>query len=123
MDEGWGVGMGKMALSVAVLCGLPMGLVPCIPAHASGDQIGDYVTDHGGDVCAFINDQPNLAGVKHAVSHILATSGMPADQTGRLLAGSVIADCPEDGPLVEEFVWYERHREQSNSGVGVTLGP
>ena len=115
--------MGKMALSAAVLCGLPMGLVLSVPAHASGDQIGDYVTDHGGDVCAFINDEPNLAGVKHAVSHILATSGLPADQTGRLLAGSVIADCPEDGPLVEEFVWYEKRVQQnSGGGVGAILG-
>lgn len=102
--------MGKMALSAAMLCGLPMGLMLSVPAHASDDQIGDYVTDHGGDVCAFINDQPNLAGVKRAVDHILATSGLPEDQTGRLLAGSVVADCPQDGPLVEEFVWYVKHR-------------
>ncbi|MGV0747638.1 hypothetical protein [Mycolicibacter heraklionensis] len=112
MDEGWGWGMGKMALSAAVLCGLPMGLVLSTSAHASGDLIGDYVTDHGGDVCALINEQPNLAGVRHAVDHILATSGLPEDQTGRLLAGSVIADCPEDGLLVEEFVLYVKRRQQ-----------
>jgi hypothetical protein len=114
--------MGKMALSAVVLCGLPMGLVLAAPAFASGDQIGDYVTDHGNDVCAFINDQPSLAGVKHAVSHILATSGLPEDQTGRLLASSVIADCPEDGPLVQEFVLYERLRQQNGTAAGVTLG-
>ncbi|OBI03092.1 hypothetical protein AWC18_11025 [Mycolicibacter nonchromogenicus] len=114
--------MGKMAWCAAVLCGLPVGLVLSIPAHANGDQIGDYVADHGGDVCALIKDQPNLVGVKLAVSHILATSGLPADQTGRLLAGSVRADCPEDGALVDEFVWYEKRRQQSNTGVGATLG-
>lgn len=123
MDEGWGWGMGKMALSAAVLCGLPMGLLLAIPAHATGDQIGDYVTEHGGDVCALINDQPNLAGVKNAVSHILETSGLPADQTGRILAGSVMADCLQDGPLVDEFVWYEKHRQQSGGGVGAVLTP
>ncbi|WP_233424753.1 hypothetical protein [Mycolicibacter heraklionensis] len=122
MDEGWGWGMGKMALSAAVLCGLPMGLVLSLPAHASGDQIGDYVADHGGDVCALINGQPNLAGVKHAVDHILATSGLPEDQTGRLLAGSVVAGCPEDGPLVEEFVLYVKRRQQQQAGGATMAG-
>jgi len=112
--------MGKIVLSAVALCG---GLFLSAPAHASGDQISDYVSDHGGDVCAFMNDEPSLTGVKHAVSHILATSGLPEDQTGRLLAGSVLADCPEDGPLVQEFVWYEKHRQQSGNAAGVTLGP
>lgn len=103
--------MGKLWWPAAALCGLPIGLALSVPAHASGDVISDYVTDHGGDVCTFINDEPTLAGVKHAVSYILATSGLPEDQTGRLLAGSVIANCPEDGPLVEEFVWYQKHRQ------------
>lgn len=116
--DGWGWGMGKLALSAAVLCGLPMGLVLSAPVQATGDLISDYVTDHGRDVCALIQDQPSLVGVRNAVGHILATSGLPADQTGRLLAGSVMADCPEDGQLVQEFVYYERRRQQSSGGVG-----
>lgn len=105
--------MGKLALTATVLCGLPVGLALAIPAYGTGDVISDYVADHGGEVCGFMRDQPNLAGVKYAVDHILATSGLPEDQTGRLLAGSVRADCPEDGPLVDEFVWYMKHRQQS----------
>ncbi|CAJ1500867.1 hypothetical protein MU0083_002539 [[Mycobacterium] kokjensenii] len=107
--------MGKTALSAAVLFGLPMGLVLSIPAQASGDVIGDYIADHGGEVCDYINEQQNLAGVKHAVDHILATSGLPQNQTGRLLAGSVMAGCPEDGPLVDEFVWYVKYRQQQQA--------
>lgn len=105
--------MKKLSWTAAVLCGLPMSLAVAVPAHASGDAIGGYVDDHGGEVCAFMNDQPNLAGVKHAVDHILATSGLPEDQTGQLLAGSVRADCPQNGELVEEFVWYIRHHNQA----------
>jgi hypothetical protein len=104
--------MGKLSRSAAALCALPIGLVLAGPAHGSGDAVSDYVADHGGEVCAFMSDQPNLAGVKHAVNHILATSGLPEDQTGRLLAGSVTADCPEYGALVEEFVRYVHHRQQ-----------
>lgn len=121
MNEGRGVGMGKLVCSAAAVCGLSMGLVLAAPAHGSGDVISDYVTDHGGEVCAFMRDQPSLAGVKHAVDHILATSGLPEDQTGRLLAGSVMANCPEEGPLVEQFVWYVKHRQQQQAG-GATLG-
>jgi hypothetical protein len=104
--------MGKLSRPVAALCALPIGLVLAGPAHGSGDAVSDYVVDHGGEVCALISEQPNLAGVKHAVNHILATSGLPEDQTGRLLAGSVTADCPEYGVLVEDFVRYVHHRQQ-----------
>lgn len=117
-----GVEMKKLSWTAAVLCALPIGLVLAGPAHGSGDAVGGYVDDHGGEVCAFMNDQPNLAGVKHAVDHILATSGLPEDQTGRLLAASVSADCPEDGVLVEEFVWYIQHRQRSGMGNGAGLG-
>lgn len=110
--------MGKLSWPAAALCALPVTLALAGPAHASGDAVGDYVTDHGGEVCAFMAGQPNLAGVKHAVDHILTTSGLPEDQTGRLLAGSVSANCPEYAPLVEQFVWYMRHRQQGG-GTGV----
>ena len=66
--------------------------------------------------------QPNLAGVKQAVDHILATSGLPEDQTGQLLAGSVTADCPENGELVEGFVRYVHHHQQGWMGNGTGLG-
>lgn len=114
--------MRKLVWSAAVVCGLPMGLVLSVPAHGSGDVIGDYVADHGGEVCAFMRDQPNMAGVKHSIDHILATSSLPEDQTGRLLAGSVMADCPEQGPLVQEFVVYMKRRQQSNGGLGAIGG-
>lgn len=120
-----GVEMEKLSRAAAVVCGLPIGLVLAAPAHGSGDAVSGYVDDHGAEVCGFMRDQPNLAGVKHAVDHILATSGLPEDQTGRLLAGSVSADCPEDGQLVEEFVWYIHRRQQSSNGsagTGITMG-
>ncbi|WP_235663933.1 hypothetical protein [Mycolicibacter terrae] len=118
-----GRAMGKLSRLAAALCALPGGLVLAGPAHASGDAISGYVDDHGGEVCAFMTDQPNLAGVKHAVNHILETSGLPQDQTGQLLAGSVMADCPQYGELVEEFIWYVHHRQQQqNGGIGLGAG-
>lgn len=114
--------MGKLSWTAAVLCGLPTGLVLAGPAHGTGDAVRGYIDDHGREVCAFINEQPNLAGVKHAIDHILATSGLPQDQTGQLLAGSVAADCPEKGELVDEFVWYVHRRQQSGTGTGGTPG-
>ncbi|ORW89484.1 Uncharacterised protein [Mycolicibacter terrae] len=108
----------------AALCAAPVGLALAAPAHASGDAVSGYVDEHGGEVCGFMSDQPTLAGVKHAVDHILATSGLPPDQTGQLLAGSVTADCPQYGELVEQFVWYVHHRQQQqqNGGIGAVLG-
>ena len=116
--------MTKLTWMAGALCALPMALLSTGTAHASGDAVGGYIDDHGGEVCAFMRDQPNLGGVKRAVDHILATSGLPEDQTGRLLAGSVSADCPESGALVEEFVWYVHNRQQNGTGggIGVTLG-
>ena len=125
IGDGWqlGVKMGKLTCAVAALCGLPLSLTLAGPVHASGDAVSSYVGDHGPEVCALINEQPTLTGVKHAVSHILETSGLPEDQTGRLLAGSVTAFCPEDGDLVEEFVWYIQHRQQNSvTGSGSALG-
>lgn len=109
--------MTKLSWAAAGLCGLSMGLGLVAPVHASGDAVSGYVDDHGAEVCGFINDQPNLAGVKHAVDHILATSGLAEDQTGRLLAGSVTAFCPQDGELVQEFVRYVQRRQQSGGAV------
>ena len=120
-----GAEMTKLTWLVAALSALPVALLSAGSAHASGDAVGGYVDDHGGEVCGFMRDQPNLGGVKRAVDHILATSGLPEDQTGRLLAASVSVDCPESGALVEEFVWYVRNRQQSSAGgggTGVTLG-
>ncbi|MEO8814580.1 MAG: hypothetical protein ABI307_00325 [Mycobacterium sp.] len=113
--------MRKLSWLAATLCGLPLSLILALPAHGSGDAISGYVGDHGGEVCEFIRDQPNLTGVKHAVDHILVTSDLPEDQTGRLLAGSVTAFCPDYGVLVEEFVWYVQHHQQGG-GVGAILG-
>lgn len=115
--------MGKLSRTAAALSALPIGFVLAGPALGSGDAVSDYVDGHGGEVCAFMTDQPNLAGVKHAVNHILVTSGLPEDQTGRLLAGSVSADCPEYGALVEEFIRYvHRRQQQQSAGVGAGLG-
>lgn len=110
--------MRKLSWPAVVLCALPLAVLLAVPARSSGDAISGYVDEHGGEVCAFMNDQPTLAGVKHAVDHILATSGLPEDQTGRLLAGSVSAKCPEYGVLVEEFVWYVQHRQKSSGLAG-----
>lgn len=114
--------MARLSRPVAALCALPMGLLLAAPAHGSGDAISGYVDDHGREVCGFMADQPSLAGVQHAVEHILGTSGLPEDQTGRLLAGSVATHCPEYGELVDGFVWYVRHRQQS-AAPGATVGP
>ena len=117
MDKWSGVGMRRLSWPKVAPCAVALALLLAVPAHSSGDAISGYVDEHGGEVCAFISDQPNLAGVKHAVDHILATSGLPEDQTGQLLAGSVRTNCPEYGELVEEFVWYVHRRQQQNGGV------
>ncbi|GFG68855.1 hypothetical protein MSEN_05750 [Mycolicibacter senuensis] len=124
VDEGWGAGMGKLSRTATALGALPIGFVLAAPAHGIGDAVSDYVADHGGEVCAFMDDQPNLAGVKGAVNHILGTSGLPENQTGRMLAGSVTVDCPEYGGLVDEFVRYvqRRQQQQQNGGIGAVLG-
>lgn len=124
---GWmkvgGAAMGTVSRVTAALCALPIGLVLAGPARGSGDAISGYVDDHGREVCGFMADQPNLAGVKRAVNHILATSGLPQDQTGQLLAGSVMADCPEYGELVQQFIRYVHQRQQQqNGGIGAVLG-
>ncbi|MBS9533965.1 hypothetical protein KIH27_10255 [Mycobacterium sp. M1] len=113
--------MQKLARVAAVLYGLPLSLVLAVPAHADGDAISGYIGGHGGEVCDYMTAQHNLAGVRDAVDHILATSELPQDQTGRLLAGSVTTFCPQDGDLVEEFIWYMQHR-QSGGGVGAIAG-
>lgn len=114
--------MRKLLCAVAALFWLPPYLLFAVPAYADGDAISGYVAQHGGEVCQFVRDEPDLVGVRHAIDHILDTSGLPQDQTGRLLAGSVGADCPEDAALVEEFVWYLRHHQQQAGGVGAALG-
>lgn len=112
--------MGKLSWVAAVL---PLCPFFAAPAYGDGDAITGYVGQHGGEVCAYVSDQPDLAGVRQAVDYILATSGLPEDQTGRLLGGSVATFCPEDAELVEEFVWYVRHRQSSPGiGIGAILG-
>lgn len=107
---------------MAAVCGLPLAL--CLAAPARADEISDFVDAHGNEVCNTMRAEQNFIGVKHAIDVILATSGLPQDQTGRLLAASVKADCPEAGALVEEFVWVVKHHNQQDmqQSDGAILG-
>lgn len=100
------------AVSSALLC------AGHAPAYAEGDPTDSYVTEHGAEVCDFIRAEPNVVGVRHAVDHILATSGEPVDQTGRLLGASVRTYCPEQGLPVQEFVWFIRNHQQNGGSLG-----
>ncbi len=95
-------------------------LLCAAPAHAEGDPADSYVSAHGPEVCDFIRAQPNVVGVRHAVDHILETSDLPADQTGRLLGASVRAYCPEQGLPVQEFVWFVRNHQQNGGSLGAS---
>lgn len=114
--------MWNLAYVAAAISVVPLSLVSAGATHADPDPLTGYTGVHGGEVCALMRAEPDFAGVRRAVDHILATSELPADQTGRLLAGSVGQYCPEDAQLVEKFIWYVRHHQQQGSGIGVVLG-
>lgn len=102
-----------------ILLGVALSTLLCAaPAHAEGDTADPYVAEHGPEVCDFIRAEPNVVGVRHAVDHILETSGQPADQTGRLLGASVRTYCPEQGLAVQEFVRFMRNHQQNGGSLG-----
>lgn len=113
--------MKMLSRAAFALLGTPLCCVPAATAHAEQDAVNAYVSEHGTEVCGFMRAQPGLPGVKHAVDHILATSGLPEDQTGPLLGASVTADCPDSADSVREFVWYVQHHQQG-AGSGAVLG-
>src|SRR5690625_5697469 len=70
MDKWSGVGMRRLSWPKVAPCAVALALLLAVPAHSSGDAISGYVDEHGGEVCAFISDQPNLARSEEHTSEL-----------------------------------------------------
>lgn len=108
--------MKLLSYTASALMGTSLCLIPV--ATADVDGVNAYVSAHGAEVCGVMHAQPGVPGVKHAVDHILATSGLPEDQTGPVLGAVVSADCPDSAEAVREFVWYVQRHQQNGSALG-----
>lgn len=111
--------MATLWCAASAVLAMPLSLLPAVAAHADQDAVDSYVSEHGGEVCGLMHEQPGLPGVRNAIDHIVTTSGLPQDQTGPVLGASVTTHCPDSAESVREFVWYAQHHQLGGLGTGV----
>lgn len=75
-------------------------IVVAAPAHADDRA---WVSEYGPAVCDIISSHPTMSGLMVALEDV-AASGYTAEQSGELVAESVLTVCPRYVPLLRQFV-------------------
>ena len=74
-------------------------VVVAAPAHADRSWVAEY----GPAVCDQISQHPTMSGLMVAIEDV-ASVGFTAEQSGELVAESVLLVCPRFTPLLRQFV-------------------
>lgn len=69
-------------------------------APATADPVNDYARQHASAVCGILDAHPDDEGVRMAVQHVQAVSGLPKSDGGQVVEEAVDIGCPAHRELV-----------------------
>lgn len=79
-------------------------LLVAVPAHADDQAVEQYVAVAAPTVCEVLDDHPTVPGMRGVLQGIYIDSGLSSEDSGMVLAISVVTFCPRHLPLLEALV-------------------
>lgn len=89
-------------ITAAVTGSVAAVLLTCANAHADPltYREQDWIDEHGGAVCAWLDDNPTTSGVTSLLTELIYRAEVRGVDPANIVMGSVVQQCPQHSSLI-----------------------